>query len=161
MTVAVEIPTAAGMRLLGERLAGLLRAGDLVVLTGSLGAGKTTLAQGIGLGLGVRGAVTSPTFVIARVHPPLASGPALVHADAYRLGGALEVDDLDLDASLADSVTLVEWGHGLVEGLAADRLDIEISRSTADTEIRRVLVTAHGTRWDDDQLAAAVSAAPR
>ncbi len=161
MTVAVEIPTADGMRLLGERLAGVLRAGDLVVLTGSLGAGKTTLAQGIGAGLGVRGAVTSPTFVIARVHPPLASGPALVHADAYRLGGALEVDDLDLDASLADSVTLVEWGHGLVEGLAADRLDIEISRSTADTETRQVLVTAHGSRWDDGQLAAAVSAAPR
>lgn len=158
MTVAVEVLTPDHMRLLGERLAGLLRAGDLVVLTGSLGAGKTTLAQGIGLGLGVRGAVTSPTFVIARVHPPLAGGPALVHADAYRLGGALEVDDLDLDASLADSVTLVEWGHGLVEGLAADRLDIEISRSTPDTETRQVLVTGHGARWDDDQLTAVLTA---
>ena len=84
-----------------------------------------------------------------------------MHADAYRLGGALEVDDLDLDASLAHSVTLVEWGHGLVEGLASDRLDIEISRSTADSETRQVVVTAHGTRWDDDQLAAAVSEAPR
>ncbi|HEY8727962.1 MAG TPA: tRNA (adenosine(37)-N6)-threonylcarbamoyltransferase complex ATPase subunit type 1 TsaE [Acidothermaceae bacterium] len=161
MTVAVEVATADQMRLLGERLAGLLRAGDLVVLTGSLGAGKTTLAQGIGVGLGVRGAVTSPTFVIARVHPPLAAGPALVHADAYRLGGALEVDDLDLDASLADSVTLVEWGHGLVEGLAADRLDIEIARATADTETRQVVVTAHGTRWDAGELAAVVSAPPQ
>jgi tRNA threonylcarbamoyladenosine biosynthesis protein TsaE len=160
VTVSVEVATAAEMQALGERLSGLLRAGDLVVLTGSLGAGKTTLAQGIGAGLGVRGAVTSPTFVIARVHPPLAAGPALVHADAYRLGGALEVDDLDLDASLADSVTLVEWGHGLVEGLAADRLDIEITRATTDTETRQVVITAHGTRWDDDQLAAATSAGP-
>jgi tRNA threonylcarbamoyladenosine biosynthesis protein TsaE len=158
VTISVAVATADEMRMLGERLAAVLRAGDLVVLTGSLGAGKTTLAQGIGLGLGVRGAVTSPTFVIARVHPPLASGPALVHADAYRLGGALEVDDLDLDASLTDSVTLVEWGHGLVEGLAADRLDIEISRATGETETRQVVVTAHGTRWDDNKLATVLGA---
>ena len=113
------MPGAAQMRALGARLAGLLRPGDLVVLAGPLGAGKTTLVQGIGDGLGVRGPVTSPTFVIARVHPSLCGGPDLVHADAYRLGSRLEVDDLDLDADLDHSVTVVEWGEGLVENLAA------------------------------------------
>jgi tRNA threonylcarbamoyladenosine biosynthesis protein TsaE len=94
----LRIATDGDMRDLGRRLAALLRAGDLVILAGPLGAGKTTLVQGIGAGLGVRGPVTSPTFVIARVHPPLAGGgPALVHADAYRLGSFGEVDDLDLD----------------------------------------------------------------
>ena len=130
----VVVSTAAGMRALGRRLATLLRAGDLVILSGGLGAGKTTLTQGIGDGLGVRGPVTSPTFVIARVHPPLVvaggpagPGPALVHADAYRLGSSLELDDLDLDADTASSVTVVEWGEGLAEGLAADRLEIAIA----------------------------------
>src|SRR6476469_3575413 len=113
---------------LGRRLAKLLRAGDLVMLSGELGAGKTTLARGLGAGLGVRGDVTSPTFVIARVHPSLTGGPALVHVDAYRLGDLAEVDDLDLDASLAESVTVVEWGGGKVEGLSADRLEVEIHR---------------------------------
>ena len=115
------------MRDLGERLAGLLRAGDLVVLSGSLGAGKTTLTQGIGAGLGVRGPVTSPTFVIARVHPSLRGGPALVHADAYRLGSRAEVDDLDLDTDVDTSVTVVEWGEGLVEDLAPSFLEIAIA----------------------------------
>jgi tRNA threonylcarbamoyladenosine biosynthesis protein TsaE len=124
---SVAVPTAAEMRDLGERLAGLLRAGDLVVLSGSLGAGKTTLAQGIGAGLGVRGPVTSPTFVIARQHPSLRGGPALVHADAYRLGSRAEVDDLDLDTDVATSVTVVEWGEGLVEDLAPSFLQIAIS----------------------------------
>src|SRR5262249_56870761 len=116
------------MRLLGERLAGVLRAGDMVVLAGSLGAGKTTLVQGIGEGLGVRGPITSPTFVIARLHPALAGGPDLVHADAYRLGSRLEVDDLDLDADLDHSVTVVEWGEGLVENLASGHLSVTIDR---------------------------------
>jgi tRNA threonylcarbamoyladenosine biosynthesis protein TsaE len=115
------------MAALGRRLAAVLRPGDLVVLNGALGAGKTTLVQGIGAGLGVRGPVTSPTFVIARVHPSLTGGPALVHADAYRLASPAEVDDLDLDASLETSVTVVEWGGGLVEGLAADRLEVSIA----------------------------------
>nr|WP_083976831.1 tRNA (adenosine(37)-N6)-threonylcarbamoyltransferase complex ATPase subunit type 1 TsaE [Herbidospora sakaeratensis] len=134
------------MRALGVKIAGLLRAGDLVVLTGPLGAGKTTLTQGIGEGLKVRGPITSPTFVIARVHPSLSGGPALVHADAYRLGGTLEVDDLDLDASLADSVTVVEWGEGLVEGLSDERLEIVIDRDDTD-ESRYVLLRGVGSRW--------------
>src|SRR5205814_1746645 len=121
-----RVATDADMRALGCRLAAVLRPGDLVVLSGDLGAGKTTLVQGIGAGLGVRGPITSPTFVIARVHPSLAGGPALVHADAYRLASPAEVDDLDLDASLETSVAVVEWGGGLVEGLAADRLDVSI-----------------------------------
>ena len=153
MIVDVDIPTPQDMRDLGERLARILRPGDLVVLDGPLGAGKTTLAQGIGVGLGVRGAVTSPTFVIARVHPSLAEGPPLVHADAYRVDGPLEIDDLDLDASVADSVTIVEWGKGLVEGLAADRLDIEISRSMdSESELRQVRISTKGQRWDGVQL---------
>jgi tRNA threonylcarbamoyladenosine biosynthesis protein TsaE len=151
--VNVEIPTAQDMRDLGSRLARILKPGDLVVLDGPLGAGKTTLAQGIGAGLGVRGDVTSPTFVIARVHPSLADGPPLVHADAYRVEGSLEIDDLDLDASVDDSVTIVEWGKGLVEGLAADRLDIEISRTVgSESELREVRITAQGKRWDGVEL---------
>jgi len=126
----VTVPTAEGMRVLGRQLAGLLRAGDLVVLSGSLGAGKTTLTQGIGAGLDVRGPITSPTFVIARVHPSLAAGPDLVHADAYRLGSRAEVDDLDLDADLATSVTVVEWGEGLVEDLAPSFLSVGIQALT-------------------------------
>jgi tRNA threonylcarbamoyladenosine biosynthesis protein TsaE len=128
LLASIGVPTAARMGALGRRLAPMLRAGDLIVLNGQLGAGKTTLVRGIGEGLDVRGPVTSPTFVIARVHPPLGSGPALVHVDAYRLSSPAEVDDLDLDADLDRSVTVVEWGGGLVEGLAADWLDVTISR---------------------------------
>src|ERR1700733_1416032 len=129
--VSLTVATSAEMRALGRSLAAVLRAGDLVLLSGGLGAGKTTLTKGIGDGLGVRGPITSPTFVIARVHPPVGPVPAgprpsLVHADAYRLGGVLELDDLDLDTDLASSVTVVEWGEGLAEGLSADRLEIAI-----------------------------------
>ena len=146
----IQVPTAADMRALGRRLGTVLRAGDLVVLSGPLGAGKTTLVQGIGDGMAVRGPVTSPTFVIARVHPALAGGPGLVHVDAYRLGSVAEVDDLDLDASLDDCVTVVEWGEGLVEGLAADRLDIsiEMSPAGADHDWRTVAMTGIGQRWE-------------
>ncbi|MCA2188613.1 tRNA (adenosine(37)-N6)-threonylcarbamoyltransferase complex ATPase subunit type 1 TsaE [Nonomuraea cavernae] len=136
------------MRSYGARLAARLRPGDLVVLSGPLGAGKTTLVQGIAEGLKVRGPITSPTFVIARVHPSLCQGPPLVHVDAYRLGGDLEVDDLDLDASLEDSVTVVEWGEGLVEGLSDDRLEIHIDRETGD-EARTVTLRGVGSRWAD------------
>jgi tRNA threonylcarbamoyladenosine biosynthesis protein TsaE len=142
------VATAQEMHEFGIELAGLLRPGDLVVLAGPLGAGKTTLVQGIAAGLKVRGPITSPTFVIARVHPSLCGGPALVHADAYRLGGELEVDDLDLDASLEESVTVVEWGEGLVEGLAEDRLEISIDRAGADDE-RVVRLRGVGARWAD------------
>jgi len=144
------VRTAGEMRALGRRLARRLRAGDLVVLTGPLGAGKTTLAQGIGDGLRVRGPVTSPTFVIARVHPSVGSGPALVHVDAYRLGGAAEVDDLDLDADLDHAVTVVEWGEGLVERLTDDRLEVTIGRPPGggfDDESRTVRLTGRGPRW--------------
>jgi tRNA threonylcarbamoyladenosine biosynthesis protein TsaE len=146
-----DAPDADAMRALGTALAGVLRAGDVVVLSGELGAGKTTLTQGLGAGLGVRGDVTSPTFVIARVHPPLGEGPALVHADAYRLGGVAELDDLDLDTSLDDAVTVVEWGEGLAEGLADDRLEVRIERAVADEadqrDPRRVRISPVGTRW--------------
>jgi tRNA threonylcarbamoyladenosine biosynthesis protein TsaE len=144
----LRIDTDAAMRDLGRSLAKLLRAGDLVILAGPLGAGKTTLVQGIGEGLGVRGPVTSPTFVIARVHPALAgSGPSLVHADAYRLGSISEVDDLDLDADMARAVTVVEWGEGLAEGLASDRLEISI-QPDADSDVRTVRLDARGARWN-------------
>src|SRR6266571_317519 len=143
----LRIATDADMRDLGRRLATLLRAGDLVILSGPLGAGKTTLVQGIGAGLGVRGPVTSPTFVIARVHPVVAgSGPALVHADAYRLGSISEVDDLDLDTDAASAVTVVEWGSGLAESLAEDRLEISIEPDPAG-DVRTVRINGHGARW--------------
>ena len=140
----VKVPSADAMRALGRRLAGLLRAGDLVILSGALGAGKTTLVQGIGEGLGVRGPVTSPTFVIARVHPSMTDGPDLVHADAYRLAGPAEVDDLDLDATVDSSVTVIEWGGGLAEGLAEDRLEVAITQAGQGRAVR---VTGHGERW--------------
>jgi len=140
--LSLTVATAAQMRSVGRSLATVLHAGDLVILSGGLGAGKTTLTQGIGAGLGVRGPITSPTFVIARVHPPAAPPavtgklpPALVHADAYRLGSALELDDLDLDTDTAASVTVVEWGEGLAEGLAADRLEITIAPGPADAPV--------------------------
>jgi tRNA threonylcarbamoyladenosine biosynthesis protein TsaE len=159
-TETIEIPTAEAMQDLGRRLAAELRAGDLLVLTGPLGAGKTTLVQGIGDGLGVRGPITSPTFVIARVHPSLRGGPALVHADAYRLGGVAEIDDLDLDASTDSSVTVVEWGEGLAEGLSEDRLQITIELpgdgpgdgpDDGQGDGRIVRLTGIGPRWAADR----------
>jgi len=153
-TSALAVPTAEAMHDLGRALAALLRPGDLVVLVGDLGAGKTTLTQGLGDGLGVRGPVTSPTFVLSRVHPSLVGGPALVHVDAYRLGSAEEVDDLDLDASLEESVTVVEWGTGLVEQLAADRLVVELERpvTAEEGEGRRAVLRGVGARWDGVEL---------
>ncbi|MFD4985753.1 tRNA (adenosine(37)-N6)-threonylcarbamoyltransferase complex ATPase subunit type 1 TsaE [Streptomyces sp. NPDC058374] len=159
LRLTVDSPEA--MRRLGLRLACVLRPGDLVLLSGELGAGKTTLTRGLGEGLGVRGAVTSPTFVIARVHPSLVGGPALVHVDAYRLAGGLdEMEDLDLDVSLPDSVVVVEWGDGKVEELSASRLHVRIDRATGDElpvsgqaeaadvdDVRLVTVGGVGERW--------------
>lgn len=136
--------TVADTRALGVQLAGLLRAGDLVVLSGPLGAGKTALTQGIGAGLGVPGQVTSPTFVLARVHR--GGRLPLVHVDAYRLGSVADVDDLDLDASAGGSVTVVEWGHGLVEQLAEEHLVVELTRS--DDETRTAVLVPHGPSWE-------------
>lgn len=155
-----RIATADEMHALGRELAGVLRAGDLVVLSGPLGAGKTTLTRGIGEGLGVRGPVTSPTFVLARTHPSLTGGAPLVHVDAYRLSSALELDDLDID--FAGSVVVVEWGGGMLDGVAESWLEVDIVRPTggADAagdgdvaadldadEPRTVTVTGFGPRW--------------
>jgi tRNA threonylcarbamoyladenosine biosynthesis protein TsaE len=155
LPVTVDVPTAGDMHALGRRLAGILRAGDVVVLSGALGAGKTTLTQGIGDGLGVRGPVTSPTFVIARVHPSLRGGVPLVHVDAYRLSSLGEIEDLDLDASVEEAVTVVEWGAGLVDTLTESRLQVELVRAEQD-EARTARVQPVGARWQDAPVAAVV-----
>jgi tRNA threonylcarbamoyladenosine biosynthesis protein TsaE len=155
--VTVSLPDADAARVFGLALADLLRAGDVLVLTGDLGAGKTTLTQGIGAGLGVRGPITSPTFVIARVHPSLVGGPALVHVDAYRLGGAVELDDLDLDADLDASVVVVEWGHGVAEQLSADRLEV-VLQVVGPAQTRTATLRATGERWATPAVASALVA---
>ncbi len=143
----MKVPTARDMRALGLELAGHLRAGDLVLLTGPLGAGKTALAQGIGAGLGVAERLTSPTFVLAREH---AGRLPVVHVDAYRLSGLAELDDLDLDTPAESAVTLVEWGGGLAESLADGHLLVEIDRSDDPADdTRQVRLTGVGAAWDD------------
>lgn len=154
-----------------EGLGRLLEAGDLLVLTGELGAGKTTFTQGLGLGLGVREGIISPTFVLARVHPSLGSGPRLVHVDAYRLESAAEVDDLDLEASVPTSVTVIEWGQGKVEQLSDSRLEVVLLRAGSadlgeelvfdfhegeDEEPRTIRLTAYGPRWENHRGLAAL-----
>jgi tRNA threonylcarbamoyladenosine biosynthesis protein TsaE len=148
ITTGITLTTVDDTREFGRRLAAVLRRGDLVLLTGPLGAGKTAMAQGIGAGLEVRGPITSPTFVIARVH----KGPTpLVHADLYRLGAAAdpraEIDDLDLDASADEAVTVVEWGEGLVEQLNDAYLQIRIERRDDDTRV--VDLVPHGGDWPE------------
>ena len=175
----VEVATAGAeaSRSVARALAAHLRPGDLIVLDGPLGAGKTTFTQGLGAALGVRGAVASPTFVISRVHPSLRGGPALVHVDAYRLSGGFDIDDLDLDSVLEDAVTVVEWGRDRVEHLAASHLLIELERAVASDAVpsdgtaadgaiadgsagdstdepRLLRLTPHGPRWDDAAVAA-------
>jgi tRNA threonylcarbamoyl adenosine modification protein YjeE len=143
------------MHELGLELGKALRAGDVLVLTGPLGAGKTTLTRGIGEGLGVRGPVTSPTFVLARTHPSLGEGPPLVHVDAYRLNSAVELDDLDID--FAHSVVVVEWGAGMLDGIVDSWLDVVIERPEGANagelgeeliEPRTITLTGHGERWN-------------
>jgi tRNA threonylcarbamoyladenosine biosynthesis protein TsaE len=146
----MQVETPEQMERLGATIAAQLRAGDLVLLNGELGAGKTTLTRGIGDALGVRGAVTSPTFVLARTHPT--GGAPLVHVDAYRLGSALELDDLDID--FPASIVVVEWGAGLLDGVAESWLEVDIVRPhggdpQAEAEPREVTVRGHGLRWEE------------
>jgi tRNA threonylcarbamoyl adenosine modification protein YjeE len=165
---SVTLPTAEATQALAERLAGVLRPGDLIILVGELGAGKTTFTQGLGRGLGVTGRIASPTFVLSRVHASSTGGPDLVHVDAYRLGSAAEVTDLDLEESMDRSVTVVEWGRDRAEELAPSRLEIELLRPMGgaqdptdddvpaweredleDAAVERVLnLWAVGPRWE-------------
>lgn len=150
------VHSAADLQRFATALGSDLVAGDLLILTGGLGAGKTTFTQGLGVGLGVRPGIISPTFVLVRVHPALASGPALVHADAYRLESAADIDDLDLESTMDTSVTVVEWGAGRVEHLATSHLKIHLERPILagapadpddDDEPRRVRIEGYGQRW--------------
>ncbi|QDG62840.1 tRNA (adenosine(37)-N6)-threonylcarbamoyltransferase complex ATPase subunit type 1 TsaE [Pseudarthrobacter sp. NIBRBAC000502771] len=164
--------TAEQTHAFGARLAEVLQAGDLLVLSGELGAGKTTFTQGLGEGLGVRPGIISPTFVLVRIHPnlpdgPRPGGPDLVHVDAYRLGSAAEIDDIDLENTMDSSVTVVEWGHERVEHLSESRLEIDLHRAIGlgaapaatpgsldfdaeDTdEPRTIVVRGYGPRWAD------------
>lgn len=162
--ISLTVPTPEAMGELGARLAAVLRAGDLVALNGELGAGKTTLTRGLGEALGVRGAVTSPTFVLARTHPR-SSGPdaaPLVHVDAYRLGSAAELDDIDIDFD--GSIVVVEWAAGMLDGVTDSWLELQIERPRGGAaaavdgavdgaddgvEPRTVTVTGYGPRWRD------------
>jgi tRNA threonylcarbamoyladenosine biosynthesis protein TsaE len=178
----LKVTTAEQTHALGAALAGVLRAGDLLVLTGELGAGKTTFTQGLGEGLGVREGIISPTFVLVRIHPnlphgPNPGGPDLVHVDAYRLGSASEIDDIDLENTLDSSVTVVEWGRGRVEHLSDSRLEVELHRSLGgsspangtpgsgppgvldfdvedDDEPRTIIIRGFGPRWADQPVLA-------
>lgn len=166
---------------LGEALGAQLKAGDLVILTGALGAGKTTLTQSLGVGLNVREGIISPTFVLARQHPSLADGPTLIHVDAYRLKDQNDVDTLDLESTLAESVTVVEWGLGKVEHLSDSRLEITLDREVNAIAVenpweesaeeldepREFTLKAIGPRWDSqsfaqlkDNLRSAITAQP-
>jgi tRNA threonylcarbamoyladenosine biosynthesis protein TsaE len=148
VSATLTAATATDLRRVGERIGTAARAGDLIVLDGPLGAGKTTVAQGIGAAMGVRGPVTSPTFVIARVHPSTVGGPALVHVDAYRLTSLADLDDLDLDTAFEECVTVVEWGKGLVEVLSDAWLLVSIERSDDDSvDERQVTLSPVGRRW--------------
>ena len=138
------------MNELGIKIAAELQAGDLVLLNGPLGAGKTTLTRGIGEGLGAQGTVQSPTFVLARTHKTT-KGPKLVHVDAYRLGSAMELDDLDIN--FPQSIVVVEWARDYVDGIADSWLAVEIDRSSED-EQRLVSIQGFGARWQGVELAA-------
>ena len=141
-----QVADADQMHELGVKISQQFRAGDLVVLVGPLGAGKTTLTRGIGEGLRAIGNVSSPTFVIARTHKREGTDVPMVHVDAYRLGNAAELDDLDID--FENSIVLVEWGRGLLEGISDNWLEIEIERDhTGESEIRELRIIAFGDRW--------------
>lgn len=137
------------MHELGMAIAKVLRAGDLLLLNGPLGAGKTTLTRGIGEGLGASGTVQSPTFVLARTHRT-AAGPKLVHVDAYRLTSAVELDDLDID--FANSIVVVEWARDYIDGIAEHWLQVDINREAED-ESRMVSIFGTGKRWQGVEIA--------
>ncbi|MDO5720708.1 MAG: tRNA (adenosine(37)-N6)-threonylcarbamoyltransferase complex ATPase subunit type 1 TsaE [Actinomycetaceae bacterium] len=169
-TLHLESP--AQTRAIGASLAPIIRGGDLIMLTGDLGAGKTTLTQGLGAAMGVRGRVASPTFIIARTHVNPA-GPDLVHVDAYRIGDLDDLETLDLDTALDEAVIVVEWGKGKTEGLSDNRLEItmEVAASgdapmvepfdleAADDGARTVTVSAVGPRWNESTVESAMRAA--
>lgn len=146
------------MRAFGKQIGALLTSGDVVVLSGPLGAGKTTFVQGLAHKLDVQGSVTSPTFVVSRVHKPKSSGLALVHVDAYRLSSQSDLVDLDLDAT-ENAVFVIEWGKDFVSGFTENWLEVEIDRAqelTDDSDpasgIRTIAVTAVGNRWSELDL---------
>lgn len=165
----LHITTPEQTRALGASLAHFVRGGDLVMLTGDLGTGKTTFTQGLGAAMGVRGRVSSPTFIIARTHAN-PSGPDLVHVDAYRIGDLDDLETLDLDATLDESVIVVEWGEGKTEALSDNRLEITLeARSvedvgtaapsdleTLDDGTRVMTVRAVGPRWDEGAIESAM-----
>ncbi|MDO4665265.1 MAG: tRNA (adenosine(37)-N6)-threonylcarbamoyltransferase complex ATPase subunit type 1 TsaE [Actinomycetaceae bacterium] len=159
-----SVKNAAETKALGRALARYVRAGDLVMLNGNLGAGKTTFTQGLGAGMNVRGQVSSPTFIVARVHPPLQEGGVpLIHADAYRITDTTDLETLDLESSLDQAVTVIEWGEGKTEGLSEDRLEIFVKRPEGDLALpapgqvvdltnvddgcREITMIGHGVRW--------------
>lgn len=163
MSFTIAVNSAERTRAVGQVLAAQLRAGDLVMLSGGLGAGKTTFTQGIGAGLQVKGRVSSPTFIVARVHPSLVGGPDLIHADAYRIKDLTDLETLDLDSTLEEAITVIEWGEGKTEQLSADRLEIEIHRehggvatssdgvvdlAEMDDGKRTITIRPLGKRWD-------------
>lgn len=150
----IETGSAEETRQLGKTVAGLLQAGDLVLLHGGLGAGKTTFTQGLADGLGVAGRVTSPTFIVAREHASMGGGPDLVHVDAYRIEDQLDLTTLDLERSADSAVTVVEWGRNKVEGLSENRLEIEVSAEESgswedvDQGTRTFVFKGVGPRWE-------------
>lgn len=163
----VSVSSVEETQAFAQQLGKILQRGDLLILTGELGAGKTTFTQGLGMGLGVREGIISPTFVLSRIHPSLASGPSLVHVDAYRLASAAEVDDLDLEATMSSSVTVVEWGQGKVEQLDDSRLEVTLLRAGSvdldeelvfdfhegeDEEPRTIKLEAFGPRWAEGEV---------
>ncbi len=144
-TRELTLPTLEHTMALGRALGAALQPGDLVILAGSLGAGKTALTKGIGAGMGVAGTITSPTFVLARVHPGIDGGVGLVHVDAYRLAGTVELDDLDLETDLTAAAVVIEWGEGVAEQLSDHRLVVHLERLPDDT--RQASLTAVGGTW--------------